>query len=138
MDHAVQESQPHSRAVVWIDHLTAKIFAMGLTGVTPRVVHAHLESSHLHHKANTIGSGKVEDDPKFLAEVSEALDNCNEVLILGPGLEKTALMRHLQSEYPRMMLRLETSDHPTDAEIIAAGRKHFRLDQPPQSNRSAS
>src|SRR5690348_14246227 len=80
--HAAQPSQTHSRAIVWIDHLTAKVFAMGLTGVTPMIVHAHLESSHLHHKANTIGSGKVEEDPAFLVEISEALKNCDEVLIL--------------------------------------------------------
>lgn len=35
----VQENQTHSRAVVWIDHLTAGIFSMGFTGVTPGVVH---------------------------------------------------------------------------------------------------
>jgi hypothetical protein len=29
-----------------------------------------------------------------------------------------------------MGLRLEASGQPSDAEIIAAGRKHFRLDWP--------
>jgi hypothetical protein len=72
----VQASQPHSRAVIWIDHLTAKIFAMGLTGVTPSAVHAHLASSHLHHKANTIGSGRVEDDPTFFAQIAKAVEAC--------------------------------------------------------------
>jgi len=123
----VQASQPHSRAVIWIDHLTAKIFAMGLTGVTPSAVHAHLASSHLHHKANTIGSGRVADDPTFLVQVANAVEACTEVLIQGPGMEKTALMRHLQSTHPQIALRVESSDHPTDAEIIAAGGKHFRL-----------
>jgi len=123
----VQASQPHSRAVIWIDHLTAKIFAMGLTGVTPSAVHAHLASSHLHHKANTIGSGRVADDPTFLAQVAKAVEACTEVLIQGPGIEKTALMHYLQSTHPQIALRVESSDHPTDAEIIAAGRKHFRL-----------
>ena len=120
----------HSRAVIWVDHLIAKIFTMGFTGVTPSVVHAHLESSHLHHRANTIGSGKVEDDPKFLEEIAIAIENCNDVLILGPGVEKTMLARYLQSERPNLGMRLESSGHPTDQEIIAIGRKRFGLAEP--------
>jgi hypothetical protein len=122
-----QENQIHSRAVVWIDHLTARIFSMGLTGVTSGVVHAHLSSPHLHHKANSIGAGHVEEDPEFLEQIAKALAPCREVLIVGPGTEKTALLHHLQRDCPQMMLRLETCDHPTDPEIIALGRKHFGI-----------
>ncbi len=124
----VQASQAHSRAVVWIDHLTAKVFSMGLTGVTPSIIHAHLSSTHLHHKANSIGAGHVEEDPAFLEQVGDAIASCREVLILGAGTEKTTLLHHLQRVYPQMALRLETCDHPTDSEIVALGRKYFRLD----------
>lgn len=124
----VQASQAHSRAVVWIDHLTAKVFSMGLTGVSSSIVHAHLSSPHLHHKANAIGDGRVEKDPNFLEQVAKTVAPCREILILGPGMEKAALQHHLQSAYPQMMLRLEACDHPTDPEIIALGRKHFGLD----------
>jgi hypothetical protein len=125
----VQASETHGRAVVWIDHMTAKVFSMGLTGVTPNIFHAHLSSHHLHHKANTIGDGRVAEDPNFLEQVAKAVAPCSEVLIVGPGTEKTALHHYLQSTRPHMMLRLEACDHPTDPEIIALGRKHFRLDQ---------
>jgi hypothetical protein len=125
-----QAGQTHSRAVVWIDHLTAKIFSIGITGASSRIVHAHLASPHLHHKANTVGSGRVQEDPVFLEQVAQAVASCTEVLILGPGTERTALLHYLQSARPAMMLRAEAIDHPTDAEIIALGRKHFRLDQP--------
>jgi hypothetical protein len=123
-----QTDHIHSRAVVWIDHLVAKVFSMGLTGVTPSKVRAHLSSPHLHHKANTLGDGRVEEDPSFLQQVAKTVVSCSEVLILGPGTEKAALLHHLQRTYPRMVLRLETCDHPTEPEIIALGRKHFRLD----------
>jgi hypothetical protein len=123
-----QTGQTHSRAIIWIDHLTAKVFSMGTTGVTPSVVHAHLASQHLHHKANTVGSGRVEADPTFLEQVTKAVASCREVLIVGPGTEKTDLLHHLKSVYPQMVLRLEACDHPTDPEIIALGRKHFRID----------
>jgi|SRR5579871_5940508 hypothetical protein len=122
--------QIHHRAVVWIDHLSAKIFTMGLTGVSSSTVQAHLPSSHLHHHANTIGSGHIEQDPKFLTAVAKILEGCDNVLILGPGIEKTALMRRLQLAQSKITLRMESNDHPSDAEIIAIGRKHFGLSEP--------
>ena len=124
----VHASQTHSRAVVWIDHLTAKIFTMGLTGVTPSAAHAHLASTHLHHKANTIGSGHVADDPAFLMEIAKAVEACTDVLILGPGTEKTALMHYLQSTHPQIALRVGVKrsperrrDHRRRAKAFSAG-----------------
>lgn len=125
-----QANQIHRRAVVWIDHLTAKIFTMGLTGVSSSTIQAHLDSSHLHHHAGAIGSGHVEQDQKFLATVAKAVEPCDDVLILGPGTEKTALMRRLQTSRPKIALRMEPNDHPTDEEIVAIGRKHFGLPEP--------
>jgi hypothetical protein len=130
MNDQAQAAQVHAHAVVWIDHLTARIFPMGLAGVSHKVVHAHLDSEHLHHKANTIGSGNVHENPAFLKQVTEAVEGCSEVLILGPGTEKTALLHHLQSARPQLQIRIEARDHRTDNEIIAIGRKHFGLDQP--------
>lgn len=125
-----QAEQLHRRAVVWIDHLTAKIFSMGLTGVSASEVHAHLSSSHLHHYANAAGSGHLKQDTAFLSAVAKSVDACDDVLILGPGTEKTALQHYLQSARPEIALRLESSDHPTDEEIVAIGRKHFGLAEP--------
>lgn len=123
-----QAGQLHSRAVVWIDHLTAKVFSMGLSGVTPSIVHAHLSSPHLHHKANAVGDGRIEEDSHFLEQVAKAVAGCREVLILGPGIEKAALQQYVEVAYPQIMLRLQSCDHPTDAEIVALGRKYFRID----------
>jgi len=130
MTNSAQADQPHRRAVIWIDHLAAKIFTMGLTGVSFSTVHAHLSSSHLHHHANTIGSGHVKDDPAFLGAIAQSVAACDEVLILGPGTEKTVLMHHLQSVRPKTVLQIGSSDHPTDDEIVAIGRKHFGLSEP--------
>ena len=121
----------HAHAVVWIDHLTAKIFPMGRAGVGEVVVHAHPSSTHLHHKANTIGSGHASDDKSFLPTVAKSLRFCREVLIVGPGTEKAALLHYLQEnrqDLTATQLHAETSDHPTDREIIALGRHRFHLD----------
>lgn len=121
----------HAHAVVWIDHLTAKIFPMGTTGVGHVVVHAHSSSSHLHHKANSTGSGRAGQDKHFLPAVAEALRFCREILIVGPGTEKTALLHYLtehRRDLPATQLHAEACDHPTDREIIALGRRRFGLD----------
>lgn len=123
-----QATEGHNRAVIWIDHKVAKVFQMGLAGVSSGVVHSHLASTHLHHKANTIGSGRAHNDPAFLPQIAKAIETCHELLIMGPGTEKVALLHHLHSVRSDLEIRVETSDHPTDAQIIAHGRKHFRLD----------
>jgi len=130
MVSSAHAGQLHRRAVIWIDHATAKIFAIGLTGVSSSTVHAHLSSSHIHHHANAIGSGHVKQDPAFLQAVAKAVEACDEVLILGPGTEKATLKHYLESIHSKIALRLESSDHPTDEEIVAIGRKHFGLSEP--------
>ena len=121
----------HGHAVVWIDHLTAKVFPMGRAGVGEVVVHAHPSSSHLHHKANSTGSGRAEEDRSFLPAVAESLRFCRDILIVGPGTEKAALLHYLQENREDLSaseLHVEASDHPTDREIIALDRRRFGLD----------
>lgn len=117
----------HAHAVVWIDHLVAKVFGIGFRGVSATAVHAHLPSQHLHHKANTIGDGRVEADTTFFARVGEAVSGCSDLLVIGPGIQKAELTQYLRAERPDLNLHVESSDHPTDAEIVALGRKRFHL-----------
>jgi hypothetical protein len=65
----------HNHALVWIDHRLAKLFYLGLDAVERVTIEAHLTTEHLHHKANSIGSGKGEDDPSFFRRIEEALRN---------------------------------------------------------------
>ncbi len=121
----------HAHAVVWIDHLTAKIFPMGHAGVGEVVVHAHPSSSHLHHKANSVGSGHAGDDKHFLPKVAETLRFCRDILIVGPGIEKSKLLHYLKDtrkDLSDTQLHVEAADHPSDREIIALGRRRFGLD----------
>jgi uncharacterized ferredoxin-like protein len=123
----------HNHAVVWVDHCMAKIFSLGLTEVNSVTIHAHLPTTQLHHKANEVGPGKVHDDPTFFRRIAETLRNSKAVLLLGPGIEKTALMTHLASGGQSQSfdsLQAESSDHPTDPKIIARGRRHFQLGLP--------
>ncbi len=123
----------HNHAVVWVDHRVAKVFYLALDVVDQLMIHADLSTEHLHHKANTIGSGKGADDPTFFPRIEEALQHSGSVLIVGPGNEKTLLLKFLKEDCRSPEgrdLHLMTSDHPTDREIIALGRHHFRLGEP--------
>jgi hypothetical protein len=67
-----------------VDHRVASIFQLGLETVDERTIHADLATPRLHHKANTIGSGKVKDDSAFLPRIDESLERCEAVLVGGP------------------------------------------------------
>ena len=56
----------HFHAIVWIDHVEARVFHVGLTGDDEIVLHPHLPTRHLHHKAGSIGSGHAAPDKEFL------------------------------------------------------------------------
>ena len=123
----------HNHAVVWVDHRIAKIFYLGLDTVDQRTIRADLPTEHLHHKANTVGSGKAHDDPTFFPRIDDGLQYSKEILIVGPGNEKTLLLKFLgegQHSPTGRVVRAEACDHPTDREIIALGRRHFHLGEP--------
>src|SRR5271170_4132241 len=75
----------HFHAIVWIDHSQAKVFHIGLSGEDEIVLHPHLPTRHLHHKANSIGSGHVGFDKEFFAQVMHAVSDAGEILIVGPA-----------------------------------------------------
>ena len=123
----------HNHAVVWIDHRIAKVFYLGLETSDEVTIRADVATEHLHHKANTIGSGKALEDPTFFPRIGEALQSSEAILIVGPGNEKTLLLKYLEERRQSVKgreLRAEACDHPTDREIIALGRRHFHLGEP--------
>ncbi|WP_245444472.1 translational machinery protein [Bradyrhizobium sp. Y36] len=119
--------------MVWIDHSQARIFHLGLTGSDEVTLHPQLATRHLHHKANAVGSGHAAPDKAFHAEVSKALADAGEILIIGPASAKTELANHLRAHAPDIAKRIaavEAADHPSDAEIIAYAKRHFKLPLP--------
>jgi len=123
----------HNHAVVWIDHRVAKVFFLGLETSDERTIRADLATEHLHHKANTIGSGKAPEDPTFFPRIGEALQSSQAILVVGPGNEKTLLLKYLEERRHSTKgseIRAEACDHPTDREIVALGRRYFHLGEP--------
>jgi stalled ribosome rescue protein Dom34 len=128
--------QERSHVVVWIDHLQARIFHVGLTGTDQVVLKSHLPTQHIHHKANTIGSGHVAEDQDFLKHIAEAVQGAEQILILGPSSEKTVLHTYLREHAPASsdrVIAVEPADHPTDGEIVAYAKRHFRFGEAPRA-----
>ena len=121
-------SPHHFHAVVWIDHREARVFHVSPTEVERLVVRPDHPTRHIHHKANSIGSGHAAADQEFLHAVAEAVADAGEVLITGPSNAKTELVKHIHQHDPKLMqaiVGIETVDHPSDGELVAHARQYF-------------
>ena len=63
----------HYHAIVWIDHLEARIFHFNAEELDRLVLHPHSPTRHIHHKVNTTGSGHAPEDHDFFEQVVEAI-----------------------------------------------------------------
>jgi stalled ribosome rescue protein Dom34 len=85
----------HYHALVWIDHREARIFHLSRTAVDQSVLHPDHPTEHIHHKANSIGSGHAHEDQKFFRAVTEAVSGSGAILITGPANAKAELVKHI-------------------------------------------
>jgi stalled ribosome rescue protein Dom34 len=123
----------HYHAVVWLDHQQAKVFHVGAEGADAAVLRQHGSERHIHHKANSTGSGHVHENKAYLGAVTHSIADAGEILIIGPAGAKQELAKFLEASHPAIAKRVvgvEAADHPSDREIIALARKHFKLEAP--------
>jgi len=121
-------SEHHYHAVIWIDHREARVFHFGATDVERLVLRPDHPTKHIHHKANSIGSGHVAADHDYLHAVAESIADGVAVLITGPAGTKTELVEHIRVHDPQLTKRIvgvETVDHPSDAQLVAHARKYL-------------
>jgi hypothetical protein len=121
----------HFHAVVWIDHREARVFHFNPTDVDRLVLHPDNPTRHIHHKANSIGSGHAAEDKNFLHAVAESIADAGAVLITGPANAKTELVKHIDQHDPQLTKKIvgvETVDHPSDAQLVAHARHYFKIE----------
>jgi stalled ribosome rescue protein Dom34 len=120
----------HFHAIVWIDHSQAKVFHVGLSGEDEMVLHPHMPTRHLHHKANSVGSGHVGFDKEFLGQAMNAVSDAGQILIIGPAGAKTELAKFIRDKDPKIgdrIVAVQAADHPTDREIAAYAKQYFKM-----------
>jgi stalled ribosome rescue protein Dom34 len=119
----------HYHAIVWIDHHEARVFHFNLAEVDKLVLHPHNPTRHIHHKANSIGSGHAAEDQEFFGQVTAAIADAGAILITGPANAKTELVKHIHTHQPALMKSIagiETADHPSDGVLVAHARTYFK------------
>ncbi len=119
--------------VVWIDHHEARIFQVGPDGMHSERVNAHPQPKHGRRDRQ---SDHAEVDGHFFRDVAGALDSADEVLVVGPGTAKLQFMRWMHQHTPKIegkVVSVESSDHPTDAQLAAYVKKYFHTDEQPDA-----
>jgi len=124
-------------AVVWLDHREARVFHFDRETAETLVIHPDQPKQHLHHKANAVGSGNAAEDKNYFDHVAAAVADAEKILITGPSMAKTQLVKHIHKYEPRLIEHIagiETIDHPSDKQLVAHARAYFKDDhmQPPR------
>src|SRR5690349_386145 len=112
----------HYHAIVWIDHEQAKVVHFNKDSSQSVVVRSSNSRTHLHHKANSTGSGHAPTDRKYLERVATAIASTGAILVVGPAHAKTEFVTHLKRSHPAIAARIsavEAMDHPTDGQLLA-------------------
>ena len=118
----------HYHAAIWIDHREARVFHFNPTDVETLVLRPDDPTRHIHHKANSIGSGHAATSPDYLREVAESVADAGAILITGPANAKTELVEYIHLHDPRLekaIAGVEAVDHPSDAQLVAYARKYL-------------
>ncbi|MBI1362266.1 MAG: translational machinery protein [Alphaproteobacteria bacterium] len=119
----------HHHAAIWIDHLEARVFFIGRNATEAFAIHPHDPTRHIHHKANSIGSGHAKENQAYFHDVAQSVADASAVLIMGPANAKIELVKHIHHHDPKLMDRIvgiETVNHPTDGELVDHARRYFR------------
>lgn len=123
----------HYHAVVWLDHAEARVMHIAPDDVEKSVVHPKQPHRHLHHRRglthdDAVGSGRAPEDQAYYHEVIEALAGAQEILVVGPGQAKLALIKHASAHDPlvaQKIVGVETVDHPSDGQLVAYAHRYF-------------
>ncbi len=120
------EKRPNmTDVIVFLDSAHANIFEIAghldeAAPLAPRQVKKH---------AGANNSPQDSDDTKFYKELCSDLKSDGRILLVGPGQAKTEFKHFLEKLSDKhtndRVVGVETVDHPSDAQVIALGKKFF-------------
>lgn len=108
-------------AVVAIDHQSAQILQFDEAHVQSQKVKAHTHHTRQH-------GSTVRTEHEFFGEVCDALAGITEVLVTGPQTGIKDFQHYATKHRPdtaRHLVGYETTDHPSEAQLVALARKFF-------------
>jgi len=108
--------------VVWLDHTEAHVIHFNRDASEA----THIKSAGKQIKAT--GGKKVAEDTHYLDQVVDAVKDAEAILVVGPGAEKLVLVKHMLKQHHAVgekVVAVESSDHPSDAQLLAHARKYF-------------
>ena len=108
-------------AVVHIDHQSAQVLQFDAEHVEASKVKASSRHTAQH------GSG-VRTEHEYYAQVCEALEGIAEILVVGPNTGLADFHHYVSKHRPETARRIvgyETTDHPSEAQLVAYARKYF-------------
>jgi hypothetical protein len=73
------------------------------TDVERLALHPDHLTRHIHHKANSIGSGHASEDHAFLQALAKSIADTGAVLIMGPANAETELVKHISQHDLELM-----------------------------------
>ena len=112
--------------VVWMDSKKAMLFNLTADGQK-----SHLENEGVDHHTQKKDQATDSNLNHFYKNLEAALKDAGQILIMGPGTSKehfkTHVEKHHTGDLAKRIVGVENSDHPTDNQIVATGRKFFNL-----------
>jgi stalled ribosome rescue protein Dom34 len=115
---------PFQHAVVWLDQTEAHVIHFTRDAAETEVI----KTTSQHKKAGVEHNNRAEEDTTYMDEVIAAITEAKQILVVGPGQEKLALMRHMtkrHAETAEKVVSVETVDHPNDGQLLTYARKYF-------------
>ncbi len=105
-------------AVVWMDHQEAHVLMFDREHVEGQRI-----KSRTHHKH----PGNAADTSMFYGAIAEALQGTHEVLVTGPGIARNEFRDWCKQHHEDVVIvDSVSSDHPTDAQVVAMARQYFK------------
>jgi hypothetical protein len=121
-------------AVVWIDQKEARVLEVDAAAVEQSFVAARGPHIHRHPKDQEVRvRNHPDDEHQFFHAVAGALEGAAQVLVVGPSKTKFHFLKYVHAHERGLEPRIvgvETSDHPTNPQLVAHLREYFHEQAP--------
>jgi len=117
-------------AIIWIDHHKAVVWKFTDDEQTKSIVKSRDQHEHTHIRKSPHGGHRSAGDHEFFEDVLKTLIGVGDILVIGPAQTKDEWIAFAGSHRPpigTLIVGIERADHPTDAELLAYARKHFKV-----------